>query len=178
MKIIDNNIEILKDNLIANIKEGSKVSIAASCFSMYAFNELAEQLKNIDELRFIFTSPSFVKVEKKNAGLVNKNVEDDIYGSTFETQFRNILTQKAIARECAEWIKSEKVSFRSIVSSEPISGFAVVQSPDKKEATAYTPLQGFTTVELGSGKQPDFPNLISELGTPFAKQYLSLFDTI
>lgn len=178
MKIIDNNIETLKDNLIASIKEGSKVSIAASCFSMYAFNELAEQLKNIDELRFLFTSPSFVKVEKRNVRLDDRNGEDDIYGSTFETQFRNILTQKAIARECAEWIKSEKVSFRSIVSNEPISGFAVVQSADKKDATAYTPLQGFTTVELGCGRQPDFHNLISELDTPFAKQYLSLFDEI
>lgn len=178
MKLIDNNIETLKDNLISRIKEGSKVSIAASCFSMYAFNELVEQLKNIDELRFIFTSPSFIKAEKKQAGLVNKNVEDDIYGSSFETQFRNFLTQKAIARECAEWIKSDKVSFRSIVSNEPLSGFAVVQTPDKKDATVYTPLQGFTTVELGCGKQQDFQNLITELDTPFAKQYLSLFDTM
>ena len=96
MKIIDNNIETLKDNLIASIKEGSKVSIAASCFSMYAFNELAEQLKNIDELRFLFTSPSFVKVEKRNVKLDDRNGEDDIYGSTFETQFRNILTQMEV----------------------------------------------------------------------------------
>lgn len=66
MKIIDNNTELLRDNLISSIKKGSKMSIAASCFSMYAFNELIEQLKGLDEFRFIFTTPSFVNNDKHN----------------------------------------------------------------------------------------------------------------
>ena len=41
------------------IKDGSKLSIAAACFSIYAFQALKEQLLDIDELRFIFTSPTF-----------------------------------------------------------------------------------------------------------------------
>ena len=180
MKIIDNNSETLKDNLISTIQSGSKLSIAASCFSMYAFNELMEQLDGVEEFRFIFTSPSFVHNDKKRSPLISahQSNENDIYGSTFETQFRNALTQKAIARECAEWIKSEKVSFRSIVTNEPFSGFAVVQAPDKKTSTAFAPLQGFTTVELGCTKDKNELNLIQSLETPFAKQYLTLFDSI
>ena len=60
MELIDNLNKTLKDDLIAEIKSGSKVSIAASCFSIYAFQEMKEQLKDIEELRFIFTSPTFV----------------------------------------------------------------------------------------------------------------------
>ena len=65
MQIIDNIHRVLKEDLEETILSGSKVSIAASCFSIYAFDELKAQLKDIDELRFIFTSPTFV-TEKAN----------------------------------------------------------------------------------------------------------------
>ena len=57
MKIFDNVTSVVRDDMTQTIKKGSKVSIAAACFSMYAYNELKKQLKSIDELRFIFTSP-------------------------------------------------------------------------------------------------------------------------
>lgn len=50
MQIIDNINETLKDNLNNTLKAGSRVSIAAACFSIYAYRELKEQLENIDEL--------------------------------------------------------------------------------------------------------------------------------
>ena len=59
MELIDNKNKRLGEDLAAEIKSGSKVSIAAACFSIYAFQELKEQLLEIDELRFIFTSPTF-----------------------------------------------------------------------------------------------------------------------
>ena len=71
MLIINNVDKTLKDDLTEEIKSGSKLSIAAACFSIYAFEELKEQLTQIDELRFIFTSPTFVK-EKTRACLKNK----------------------------------------------------------------------------------------------------------
>lgn len=181
MKIIDNNTETLKQNLILNIENGSKLSIAASCFSMYAFKELMQQLQNVDELRFIFTTPTFVKKafgRQKAIAASDDNGAVNLLGSSFESQLQNALMQKAIARECAEWIKNEKISFRSVTSNEPLSGYAVVQSADRKAAHVYTPLQGFTTVELGSSDNKDVLNLIQELDTPFAKQYLSLFDSV
>ena len=65
MKVIDNISTLLKDELIDKIKKGSKMTIAASCFSMYAYRELKKQLDDIAELRFLFTSPTFIKESAK-----------------------------------------------------------------------------------------------------------------
>ena len=59
MKLIDNINTTLQQDIAEQLRSGSKLSIAASCFSIYAFNELKEALKDIKELRFIFTSPTF-----------------------------------------------------------------------------------------------------------------------
>lgn len=67
-ELIDNKNKTLKDDLSTEIKSGSKLSIAAACFSIYAFQELKDELSDIDELRFIFTSPTFTTEKaKKNA---------------------------------------------------------------------------------------------------------------
>ena len=60
MKIFDNISEIVRDDMAATIAKGSRVSVAAACFSMYAYKELKKQLENVDEFRFIFTSPTFI----------------------------------------------------------------------------------------------------------------------
>ena len=65
MELIDNVNKTLKDDLTVSIQKDSKVSIAAACFSIYAFQELKRELKNVDELRFIFTSPTFIKEKAK-----------------------------------------------------------------------------------------------------------------
>lgn len=65
MELINNTTKTLKDDLSVEIKQGSKLSIAAACFSIYAFQELKEQLSQIEELRFIFTSPTFVTEKAK-----------------------------------------------------------------------------------------------------------------
>lgn len=64
-ELIDNINKTLKDDLTMEIRQDSKISIAAACFSIYAFRELKEQLMNIDELRFIFTSPTFITEKSK-----------------------------------------------------------------------------------------------------------------
>lgn len=116
MELINNTTKTLRDDLSVEIKEGSKLSIAAACFSIYAFQELKKQLSDIDELRFIFTSPTFItekaKKEKREFYIPRLNRERSLYGTEFEIKLRNELTQKAIAKECAEWIK-KKVSFKS-----------------------------------------------------------------
>ena len=149
MKLINNVTETLKDDLSVEIHEGSKLSIAAACFSIYAFQELKKQLTSIDELRFIFTAPTFVtekaKKEKREFYIPRLNRERNLYGTEFEIKLRNELTQKAIAKECADWIK-EKVTFKSNISDKTIQGQLVVDS------VGYTPINNFTTVELGCEK--------------------------
>ncbi len=149
MELINNTTKTLKDDLSVEIKQGSKLSIAAACFSIYAFQELKEQLSQIEELRFIFTSPTFVtekaKKERREFYIPRLTRERSLYGTEFEIKLRNELTQKAIARECAEWIR-QKVTFKSNVSDKSIQGQIVVDS------VGYTPINNFTTVELGCEK--------------------------
>ena len=61
MKIFDNITEIVRDDMAQTIQKDSKVSVAAACFSIYAYNELKTQLESVEEFRFIFTSPTFIK---------------------------------------------------------------------------------------------------------------------
>lgn len=113
MEIIDNVNKTLKEDLTTEIHNGSKVSIAAACFSIYAFAELKKELKNVDELRFIFTSPTFIKEkakrEKREFYIPRQEREKNLFGSEFEVKLRNEMTQKAIAKECAEWIRKKAV---------------------------------------------------------------------
>ena len=61
MKILDNINHTVREDLQDTMQKGSRVSIAAACFSIYAYQELKKQLEEISELRFIFTSPTFVQ---------------------------------------------------------------------------------------------------------------------
>lgn len=60
MKVFDNIQNIVRDDMEHTITRGSRVSIAAACFSIYAYKELKQQLELVDEFRFIFTSPIFL----------------------------------------------------------------------------------------------------------------------
>lgn len=95
MELINNTTKTLRDDLSVEIKEGSKLSIAAACFSIYAFQELKKQLSDIDELRFIFTSPTFItekaKKEKREFYIPRLNRERSLYGTEFEIKLRNQL---------------------------------------------------------------------------------------
>lgn len=61
MLFLDNLTNTVRDDLRKTIRKGSRVSIAAACFSVYAYQELKEQLEGVEELRFLFTSPTFLK---------------------------------------------------------------------------------------------------------------------
>lgn len=175
MELIDNKSKTLKDDLSVELKKGSKLSIAAACFSIYAFQDLKKELKNIDELRFIFTSPTFVtekaKKEKREFYIPRLNRERSLYGTEFEVKLRNELTQKAIAKECAEWIK-EKVTFKSNATNDNMMGFINL---DEKN---YMPINGFTTVDLGCERGNNAYNIVQKTETPYSSMYLNLFEEL
>ena len=182
MRIIDNLNEFLGDDLKASIKPGSKLRIAASTFSIFAFEALKRELQSIRELEFIFTAPSFTTAkatdkpapEKRQFFIPSdKNRDAALYGTEFEIRLRNKLTQRAIARECAEWVR-QKVTFRSNHTGAPMQSFAVVD-----DTVAYAPLQGFTTADLGYERGPAVSNMVHKVDdAPFTQQYIQLFDQI
>ena len=150
MEVFDNVSKIVKDDLEVELKKNSRLSIAAACFSIYAFQQLKEQLEGIDELRFIFTSPTFTtekaKKEKREFYIPRLSRERSLYGTEFEVKLRNELTQKAVAKECAEWIR-KKAIFKSNVTNENMGGFLNITSSSME--ITYMPLGGFTTVDIG-----------------------------
>ena len=179
MKIFNNVTDIVRDDMAENIKRGSKVSIAAACFSMYAYKELKKQLEGVDEFRFIFTSPTFVteKVNKQKREFYIPRIgrEQSLYGTEFEIKLRNEMTQKAIARECAEWIKRKAV-FRSNTTGENMPGFMTVDNGEEK--VAYMPLNGFTTVDIGCDRGNNAYNMVNRMESPFTEQYMQIFESI
>lgn len=126
LKLINNISERVVDDLKVRMSNGSRVSIAAASFSIYAFEALKKELEKVELLRFIFTSPTFVSEcgskEKREFFIPKLNRERNLYGTDFEIRLRNKLSQKAIAKECADWIR-RKVQFKSSSSSEQMGGF-------------------------------------------------------
>ena len=210
MKILNNVTDFLRDDLKEKITKSSKVSVAAACFSIYAYRELKKELEQVKEFHFIFTSPTFTKEkankekrefyipkksknhwiatplsEARNDGFLNKGVrsydsetltrENSLYGTEFEIKLRNEMTQRAIAKECADWIKKKAV-FKSNVTGENMNGFMTVES--SSEQTAYIPINGFTTVDLGCERGNNSYNMVTAFEAPNSLQFVQLFESL
>lgn len=180
VKVFDNVSTILKDDLKVEIKKDSKLSIAAAYFSIYAYAELKKELEKIEDLRFIFTSPTFITEktpkEKREFYIPRLVREKSIYGTEFEVKLRNELTQKAIARECAEWIK-EKARFKSNKTGQNIPALINIENKDES-GCSYYPINGFTTVDLGCEKGNNCFCIINKFEAPLSKNYLQHFNEL
>jgi SNF2 family DNA or RNA helicase len=177
--VFDNINKVVKDDMENEIKKNSRLSIAAACFSIYAYKELKKQLEGIDELRFLFTSQTFTtekaKKERREFYIPRLSRERSLYGTEFEIKLRNELSQKAIAKECADWIRC-KVTFKSNVTGENMGGFMNVEAG--KDAITYMPLNGFTTVDIGCERGNNTYNMITKIEAPHSDEFIRLFDTV
>ncbi|ABO50764.1 helicase domain protein [Desulforamulus reducens MI-1] len=179
MEVFNNINKIVKDDLVQAITPGSRISIAAACFSIYAYQELKKQLSNIDSLHFIFTSPTFVTEkspkEKREFYIPRLHRERSLYGTEFEVKLRNELTQKAIAKECAEWIR-KKVRFKSNSTQEGMGGFLNIHTGAQQ--LTYMPINGFTTVDIGCERGNNIHNMVTKMEAPFSNEFVHLFDSV
>lgn len=184
MEMIDNINRLLGDDLKATVTPGARLKIAASCFSIYAFEALKKELTGVESLQFIFTAPTFVpnevtdrlRKERREFFIPKSQRESGLYGTEFEIQLRNKLTQRAVARECAQWIR-QKARFRSNKTKAPMQPFVHVANRD--QATAYMPVNGFTAVDLGYQQGNAVSNFVNRMDEPaHAQMYLQLFDQI
>lgn len=179
MENIDNINYTLSEDLKKTVTKGSKVSIASACFSIYAFEQLKKELKSVDSLRFIFTSPTFLEEkiprEKKEFYIPRLSRERSVYGTEFEVRLRNGLTQEALARECADWVR-KKCEFRSNISYRPMDSMLNVDSMEGK--TTYRPVNEFTAVGIGSEKGDSISMYTTKLTGKETLPMFKLFDQI
>ncbi len=185
METIDNISRLLGNDLKLTLSSGARLKIAASCFSIYAYEALKAELEQVGSVEFIFTSPTFVQgqvtdklpKEQREFYIPKLERERSLYGTEFEIQLRNKLTQRAIARECSDWIQ-RKATFRSNATKSSMQQMACVQ-PVNEEPTVYFPLQGFTAVDLGYQQGNALSNIVNKFsGTAMTDGYLRLFDQI
>ena len=184
MQVIDNINTLFGEELKSSLNANSKLKVAASCFSIYAFVALKKELSKIESLEFIFTSPTFVpekatdkiKKEHREFYIPKTHRERSVFGSEFEIHLKNKLNQKAIAKECANWIRN-KVTFKSNTTNAQMQSFAA--SEGKQNDTVFAPINGFTAVDLGYQKGSAVSNFVHKFDQmPFTAQYLQLFDQI
>jgi len=181
MKLIDNINHRLADDLKAEIRRGSKLSIAASSFSIYAFEALKKELSSISELQFVFTSPAFIeeKIKKEIPQFFIPHLfkEADLCGGEFELRLKNQLNQRAIAKECSKWVK-DKVTFKANKHhNQPLNGLIHIENKDDT-SLAYSNISSFTTSDLGITHKKGFPTLIHKFDFPDSKAYLDWFNQI
>lgn len=184
MKIIDNINLNLGDDLKGSLGTKAKIGVAASYFSIYAYEALKKELEKVDELSFIFTSPTFVaehvtdrlKKERREFIIPKANTENSLYGTEFEIHLKNKLSQKAIAKECADWVK-RKAKFKSNTSNAPMQEMITVAHPEK--SYSYFPIQGFSPVGLGYEKSNAISNIVTCFDEPpMVQTYMQLFNQI
>lgn len=150
-KQFNNITERVIDDLKQVLSSGnSQISIAAASFSIYAYEALKEELEKVDCVNFIFTSPTFYtdksEKQKREFYIPKLNRERSLFGSDFEIRLRNQLTQRAIARECADWIR-RKARFKTNITHGSMNTFLNVK--EGEETYTYMPFNEFTTTELG-----------------------------
>ncbi len=184
MDVIDNISSLLGDNLKKVIRPGAKLSVAASAFSIYAYEALKAELETVEAVEFIFTKPTYVpndvldKADRqpRQFQLEESGAEQEFFGTEFEIHLKNKLTQRAIAKECAEWI-TRKAKFRSNRTGARMQQFCCVGNGE--EQIVYSPLQGFTVVDFGYERGDAVSNFVQKLEEPsFTQRYLDLFSQV
>lgn len=184
MKLIDNINSTLGIDIGKNLNNQSKLKIAASYFSIYAYAALKQELEKVDSFQFVFTSPTFItedvteklKKEKREFIIPKIDRESSLYGTEFEIHLKNQLSQKAIAKECADWIR-RKAIFKSNTSSAPMQEFISIQQPET--SLTYMPIQGFTPTGLGFEKGNAISNMVNCFDEQSTTQtFIQLFNRI
>ena len=182
-KVIDNrNTGKVGDVLKKEIQEGAKLSILSAHLSIYAYKELREELNKVDNIRFLFTEPTFTKNKetkdvKKEFLLKKKYREDSLAGNEYEIALKNELNQSAVAKEFTEWIKN-KVNIKSVkqINERPQIGYKgiAIQKGDYESV-----IQGsvdFNANGLGYASSPEY--VMNTFGNEksYTEQFLNWFD--
>lgn len=178
-KILDNkkNGRVI-DEMRKNIDKGTKLSVISAYFTIYAYAELKNELSKIDEMRFIFTEPTFANNDQKESKefYIEHNAVSELAGNEFEMKLRNEMKQAAIARECSEWLK-EKVQIKALRRSNPAQP-RLINIENAEERVSINGTVDFTTDGLGITPSNRIDQNTCVYGNEFTSIYLQMFDEL
>ena len=181
IQAFNNRTEKVGDDLKKNIAKESKFQIAAGIFSIYGYEALKTELRKIDSLKFIFTDPTFIELDKKNREqkqfYINSSYrQKSISGTEFEINLKNELKGKAIARECKKWIE-QKVTFKTNAGSKYIQSHTTLIN--KENSFVYMGINEFSSAGFGYEKDNSILNQIIKTDDyETTKQYIQNFHEI
>ncbi|WP_129597593.1 helicase-related protein [Anaerophilus nitritogenes] len=166
------------DELKDNIDKGSKLSVISAYFTIFAYKELRKELNKIDEMRFIFTEPTFVKKkeELKREYYIERDNEKKLSGNEFEIKLRNELNQASIAKECADWIR-DKVKIKSFKKPNPAQQ-RLVHIQNKDNDLSINGTVDFTTDGLGFSPSSRLDMNTCVYGKEATQHFLQMFEDI
>ena len=181
IKSFNNKTDKVGDDFKNSINKSSKIDIAASLFSIYGFESLKSELNTIDRLRFIFTDPTFIEVDKnqreqRQFQINSNNIKKAISGSAFEINLKNELKGKSIAKECKKWIE-QKVQFKTNVGNQYIQPHLNLDTNGQQ--FIYTGINEFSSAGFGYEKDNSILNQVIKTDDyETTKQYLQNFEEI
>jgi ERCC4-related helicase len=178
-KILDNKrFGKVGDELKENIKANSKLSVVSAYFTIYAYKELSRELNKIDNMRFIFTEPTFTKADKEitRQYYIDKGLEKKLSGNEFEIKMRNELNQASIAKECADWLRN-KVQMKSLKKPNPAQQ-RLVHIENKDNDISINGSVDFTTDGLGFTPSSRMDMNTCMYGKEYTEHFLQMFNDI
>ena len=179
-KMIDNRqMGTVADELKSSMRKGSKLSVISAYFTLYAYRALKKELEKVDSFRMVLTEPAFLeKKEEQIEFRIQHNAEKTIAGNEFEIKLKNEMLQVAVARECAEWVRS-KADVKSLKHANPAQMRMIhVDNADADESVCINGTVDFTTDGLGITASDRIDANTCLYGQESTGVYLQLFDSL
>lgn len=177
-KVLDNKKYRVVDELKEELNKGSKLSVISAYFTIYAYAELKKELSKIDNMRFIFTEPTFVHKDQEliREYYIERNPEKKMSGNEFEIKLRNEMKQAAIAKECAQWLE-KKAEIKSLRQANPAQPRLVyIENPSDNVSINGT--VDFTSDGLGITPSNRLDSNMCLYGKDYTISFLQAFDEL
>ena len=160
------NLSSIRDNhkrgsigqfLMDSITQNADLSIVSAYFTIYAYQQLKNQLNDINHLRFLFGEPAFIKsIDPAKTNRRDFKIEDDKIVIPIESR----LSQKAVSADCAKWLE-QKAEIKSMVKPNFLHGKMYHINQESGIEKAIVGSSNFTVSGLGLGENSNIElNLI------------------
>lgn len=176
----DNKTRKVGDDLQESVAQEAKLRVSANLFSIYGFESLKKQLKQIDSFHFIYSTPTFLKEAKeakqKRQFSIQFPAERAVAGTEFEINLKNELKGRAVAKEAQRWIE-QKARFKTNTSNRYVQPQTIVEYPDN--AFFYNGIDEFSSAGLGfESDNSMLRQIIKVPDQTMSKQAIQQFDDV